>query len=110
LSNAVKYTPNDGKVSIGAEVNDVDNIVRVTVTDSGVGIPEDEIANVFKKFYRVASNNKCAKGTGLGLNLVKKIIEDVHDGKITVKSKVGQGSSFSFDIPLSNNLEKAMAT
>lgn len=109
LSNAVKYTPNGGKVSIGAEVNDADNIVRVTVIDTGVGIPEDEVEKVFNKFYRVSANNKCAKGTGLGLNLVKKIVEDVHDGKIFVTSKVGQGSRFSFDIPLSNNLEKVTA-
>jgi len=100
LSNAVKYTPSGGAVRIQTEVNEIDEVVRVTVTDTGVGIPADEVAHVFDKFYRVRANNKQASGTGLGLNLVKQIIEKVHDGRVFVTSQVGVGSTFGFELPL----------
>jgi two-component system phosphate regulon sensor histidine kinase PhoR len=100
LSNAVKYTQPGGSVNIKTEVDESSSLVRVNVTDTGVGIPEDEIEHVFDKFYRVGANKKQAKGTGLGLNLVKQIIEKVHDGRVFVKSKVGVGSTFGFELPL----------
>ena len=100
LSNAVKYTPSGGSVKIETEVDETDNIARLSVTDTGVGIPEDEIEHVFDKFYRVGANKKQAEGTGLGLNLVKQIIEKVHDGRVFVMSKVGVGSTFGFELPL----------
>ena len=100
LSNAVKYTPSGGTVTIGTEVDEGASLVRVSVTDTGVGIPEGEIEHVFDKFYRVGANKKQAKGTGLGLNLAKQIVEKVHDGKIFVTSRVGVGSTFGFELPL----------
>ena len=100
LSNAVKYTPSGGSVKIKTEVDERAALVRVSVTDTGVGIPENEIEHVFDKFYRVGANKKQAKGTGLGLNLVKQIVEKVHDGRIFVISKVGMGSTFGFELPL----------
>ncbi|MBN1359918.1 MAG: PAS domain S-box protein [Sedimentisphaerales bacterium] len=100
LSNAVKYTPAGGSVRIETHVNEADGLARVTVTDTGVGIPADEVEHVFDKFYRVAANNKQAKGTGLGLNLVKQIVEKVHDGRVFVTSQVGVGSTFGFELPL----------
>lgn len=100
LSNAVKYTPSGGSVRIETTVDESASLARVTVTDTGVGIPEDEIQHVFEKFYRVGANNKQAKGTGLGLNLVKQIVEKVHDGRVFVTSQVGVGSTFSFELPL----------
>jgi two-component system phosphate regulon sensor histidine kinase PhoR len=100
LSNAVKYTPSGGSVKIGTEVDEGASLVRVIVTDTGVGIPEDEIEHVFDKFYRVGANKKQAKGTGLGLNLVKQIVEKIHDGKLFVTSQVGVGSTFGFELPL----------
>lgn len=100
LSNAVKYTPSGGAVKIETEVDEHAKLVRVSVTDNGVGIPEGEIEHVFDKFYRVRANEKHAKGTGLGLNLVKQIIEKVHKGRVFVKSKVGVGSTFGFELPL----------
>jgi two-component system phosphate regulon sensor histidine kinase PhoR len=100
LSNAVKYTPCGGQVRIETEVDEIENVARVSVTDTGVGIPEDEVKHVFDKFYRVDANSSQAKGTGLGLNLVKQIIEKVHNGKIFVKSKQGVGSTFGFELPL----------
>ncbi|MBN2137288.1 MAG: PAS domain-containing protein [Sedimentisphaerales bacterium] len=100
LSNAVKYTPSGGTVTIKTDVDEIERLAKVTVTDTGVGIPEDEVEHVFEKFYRVKANNKQAKGTGLGLNLVKQIVEKVHDGRVFVTSKVNQGSTFGFELPL----------
>jgi len=108
LSNAVKYTPAGGRVTIGTEVDEAAGFVRVAVTDTGVGIPEDEVGRVFDKFYRVAANNKQAKGTGLGLNLVKQIVEKVHGGRVFVTSKVGVGSTFGFELPLARTREAAL--
>jgi two-component system phosphate regulon sensor histidine kinase PhoR len=103
LSNAVKYTPNGGRVSIETEVDEIAKVVRAKISDTGVGIPEDEIEHVFDKFYRVKANDKQAKGTGLGLNLVKQIVEKVHEGRVFVISKAGQGSTFGFELPLAVN-------
>ncbi len=100
LSNAVKYTPAGGSVRVETNVDDAASLVRVTVTDTGVGIPDDEIEHVFDKFYRVGANNKQAKGTGLGLNLVKQIVEKLHEGRVFVSSQVGVGSTFGFELPL----------
>jgi two-component system phosphate regulon sensor histidine kinase PhoR len=99
LSNAVKYTPAGGRVTVGIEVEEAARLVRATVTDTGAGIPADEIGHLFEKFYRVSANNKLAKGTGLGLNLVKQIVEKVHGGRVFVTSQVGVGSTFGFELP-----------
>jgi two-component system phosphate regulon sensor histidine kinase PhoR len=100
LSNAVKYTPEKGTISVHTDVDDADCVVRVTVTDTGVGIPEKDIDHVFDKFYRVDANKKYAKGTGLGLNLVKQIVEKVHGGRVFLTSKINEGSTFGFELPL----------
>lgn len=100
LSNAVKYTPKQGRVTVDCEVNESDQVVRVQVTDTGVGIPPEDIPRLFEKFYRVEANKKMAKGTGLGLNLVKQMVEKVHQGKVFVRSEQGKGSTFGFEMPL----------
>ncbi|MHC4149556.1 MAG: sensor histidine kinase [Planctomycetota bacterium] len=100
LSNAVKYTPSGGGISVETQVDEAAGTVRVSVTDTGVGIPEDEVEHVFEKFYRVKANKGQAKGTGLGLNLVKQIVEKVHDGRVFVRSGLGKGSTFGFELPL----------
>ncbi len=100
LSNAVKYTPAGGTITVGLEVNEADGRLTVSVSDTGVGIPPEELGRVFEKFYRVQANNHMAKGTGLGLNLVKQIVETVHGGRVFVSSVVGQGSTFGFELPL----------
>jgi len=109
LSNAVKYTPSGGSVRIETTVDESASIARVTVADTGVGIPADEIEHVFDKFYRVGANKKQAKGTGLGLNLVKQIIEKVHDGRVFVTSQVGVGSTFGFELPLATRQSAGIA-
>jgi len=100
LSNAVKYTPSGGAIKIETAVDEIAGIARVSITDTGVGIPPGELEHVFDKFYRVDANKKQAKGTGLGLNLVKQIVERVHDGRVFVTSEPGVGSTFGFELPL----------
>ncbi len=100
LSNAVKYTPSGGHITVQSDVNDVDGTVTVSVTDTGVGIPAEDLDKLFGKFYRVEANKNFAKGTGLGLNLVKQIVETLHGGRVFVRSQQGKGSTFGFIVPL----------
>ena len=109
LSNAIKYTTPGGSVKVETEMDEAAGMGRVCVTDTGVGIPEDEIQHLFGKFYRVEANKKHAKGTGLGLNLVKQIIENIHGGRVFVRSSVGKGSTFGFELPLATSA-KARST
>jgi signal transduction histidine kinase len=96
INNAIKYTPK-GKIFVRAMKSE--NQVQVDISDTGCGIPENALDRIFDEFYRVDSSlNQDVKGTGLGLALVKNIIE-AHKGKIWVKSKVGEGSTFSFTLP-----------
>jgi two-component system phosphate regulon sensor histidine kinase PhoR len=100
LSNAVKYTSSGGSVTIQTEVDDTASLISVSITDTGVGISKDKLEHIFDRFYRVDENKSCAKGTGLGLNLVKQIVEKVHNGRVFVHSKPGAGSTFGFELPL----------
>ena len=98
LGNAVKFTPEKGKITIKAHKEG--GFVQVDIKDSGIGVPMDALAKIFDEFYRVDNPvNQEVKGTGLGLSLVKYIIE-AHKGKIWVESKLGQGSTFSFTLPI----------
>jgi two-component system phosphate regulon sensor histidine kinase PhoR len=103
VSNSIKYTPAGGKVTVAISVDQQGRKVNVSVTDSGVGIPVEDLPRLFEKFYRVPGHKKLAKGTGLGLNLVKQIIETVHGGKVSVTSEVGIGSTFTFSLPMADN-------
>lgn len=97
LSNAVKYTPRGGKVTLRSRL--ADHEVHIEVEDTGVGLSEEDCTKVFDKFYRVDKDKNMAAGTGLGLPLARHIVEDVHSGHLTVRSKVGVGSTFSITIP-----------
>ncbi len=96
ISNALKFTPKGGRVSVEARRDG--ERARVTVTDTGVGIPEEARARIFTPFERVA-NPLRATGTGLGLTISKAIVER-HGGRIGVESQPGKGSVFFFDLPL----------
>ncbi len=99
IGNAVKYTPEGGRITLIVDNDETSRSVLVTVADTGLGIPPEAIENVFSKFYRIESYKRVAKGTGLGLNLVKHIVETVHHGQVGVESEVGMGSRFWFTIP-----------
>src|SRR5262249_32795258 len=91
LSNALKFTPERGRINVGASVNG--GLVEVSVADTGVGIaPEDQEA-AFEEFRQVGSADKKVEGTGLGLALCRKFVE-LHGGRIWVESEVGKGSTF----------------
>lgn len=97
IGNALKFTPAKGKISVSARKTDHE--VQVDITDTGCGIPREAQEAIFEEFYRVDNLiNQQVKGTGLGLALVKHIIE-AHQGKIWLKSKEGAGSTFSFTLP-----------
>jgi len=99
VNNAVKYSPDGGTVTLSTRVEG--GFALVSVSDTGIGIPPDEIGHVFERFRRVRSGAaQSIPGTGLGLTIVKQIVE-MHGGKIWVESAVGHGSSFHFTIPLS---------
>ncbi len=100
VSNAMKYTPSGGTVTVGVTVDDRRKVAICEVSDTGLGIPAEDLPRIFDKFYRVQANSKLAKGTGLGLTLVKHIVETVHEGKLSVTSEVGKGSTFSFELPV----------
>ncbi len=96
LSNALKFTPEGGRIDVGAGVHD--GVAEIAVTDTGVGIaPEDQEA-VFEEFRQVGTADKKVEGTGLGLALSRKFIE-LHGGRIWVESEVGKGSTFRFTLP-----------
>ena len=97
LSNALKFTPEGGQISVSATVQD--GVAEISVTDTGVGIaPEDQQA-VFDEFRQVGTAAKRVEGTGLGLAISRKFIE-LHGGEIWVTSQVGTGSTFAFTLPL----------
>lgn len=98
VSNAIKYSPDGGKITIGGEIDD--QSVTIFVRDQGVGITESDQEHVFDLFYRVdGALSRKTQGTGLGLYLAKAIVE-AHGGLIHVKSKPGTGSTFYFTLPL----------
>jgi signal transduction histidine kinase len=97
LSNAIKFTPEGGRIEVGAVPRD--GAVEVSVSDTGVGIaPEDQEA-IFEEFRQVGTAAKKVEGTGLGLALSRKFVE-LHGGRIWVRSQVGEGSTFTFTIPI----------
>ena len=100
ISNAVKYTPEGGDVHVRVTPHEKKQTITIAVRDTGVGIPEDALPHMFEKFFRVETSEKMAKGTGLGLNLVKHIAETVHGGTVRLTSKVGEGSTFEMELPL----------
>jgi two-component system, OmpR family, phosphate regulon sensor histidine kinase PhoR len=96
LDNAIKYTPALGTVTISAE--DAGSLVKLSVTDTGSGIPPKDLPRIFERFYRVdAARSRDQGGTGLGLSIVKHIVQ-LHGGDVSVESMPGRGSRFSFTL------------
>jgi signal transduction histidine kinase len=96
LSNAIKFTPENGKVLVTAKKKDGE--ITISVSDTGIGISKEMYESIFNPFMQVDSSNKREYGgTGLGLALVKQLVE-MHGGKIWVESEEGKGSTFTFTI------------
>ena len=100
ISNAIKYSPENGRIKVRAEIARDPNYIEVSVEDQGCGIPEEHQKKIFERFYRVENDTHTVKGTGLGLHLVKITIEKHHRGQVFVKSKPGEGSTFGFRLPI----------
>ncbi|MBI4304278.1 MAG: HAMP domain-containing histidine kinase [Chloroflexi bacterium] len=101
IDNATKFTPERGQIKVSARP-DGTNVV-IEVSDSGIGIPPEEYEKVFQPYYQIKKTSNLGKmknhgGTGLGLAIAKSLVE-LHNGKIWLKSTVGQGSSFFFSLP-----------
>ena len=97
LDNAEKYTPESPNIVISSK--NVKDGVEFSIQDNGIGMSKDSLKLIFEKFYRVHTGNiHDVKGFGLGLSYVKAMV-DAHHGKITVKSEVGKGSTFSVFLP-----------
>jgi two-component system phosphate regulon sensor histidine kinase PhoR len=103
ICNAVKYTPAGGRITVRTQASGRE--VSVEVEDTGVGIAKVDCEKIFEKFYRVPDSKEMADGTGLGLPLVKHIVEDVHGGRIEVHSTPGQGSLFRITLAAAATVE-----
>ncbi len=98
IENAIAHTGKGGKVTATASKRN--NIVSISITDTGEGIPSEELQLIFERFYRIdKSRARTTGGSGLGLTIAKRLVE-VHGGTISVKSQLGKGSSFSFTLPI----------
>ena len=103
IENAVNYSPEHTKVSIVTKRNG--NLVDISVTDQGIGIAESDLNRIFERFYRVdPARSRLTGGTGLGLSIVKHVALN-HGGDVKVWSKVGVGSTFTLQLPLSRDEE-----
>ena len=106
LGNAVKFTPNGGRIELAARL--ADGKVRVEVRDNGPGIPPDEQKRIFEAFYRLRESGKKSEGTGLGLAITQRLVE-LHGGELGLDSHLGQGSCFYFSLPATPSVKQSLA-
>ena len=98
ISNALKFSPQGGEITVSIEENKDE--LKVNVSDNGIGILEKDLSHIFEKFYRASNaSSEAIGGTGLGLAIVKYIVES-HGGRIWAESKLGEGSTFTFTLPV----------
>lgn len=100
LSNAIKYSPAGKRIKIRAERARVGDYIEVSVEDQGPGIAEEHLSKIYDRFFRIENDTHTIKGTGLGLHLVKIAIEKHHFGQVFVTSKLNEGSTFGFRLPI----------
>ena len=96
FSNAVKYSPEGGVIRVAGEI--ADDYYQVSVEDQGIGMTPEQVDKIFDKFYRVDASSMAIEGTGLGMTIVKHIVE-AHGGKVWVESELGRGTTVRFTIP-----------
>lgn len=100
LSNAIKYSPDGGRIKIRAERARVGELVEISIEDQGPGISDEYQSKIFDRFFRIENDTHTIKGTGLGLHLVKISVEKHHNGQVFVQSKLNEGSTFGFRLPI----------
>ena len=100
LDNALKHTPEDGNVTLIARSDSPSGTVSVVVTDTGQGIPADDLSRIFERFYRVDKSRAAGHGYGIGLAITKEIVQ-AHSGAIKAESVVGLGTKFTVRLPVS---------
>lgn len=98
ISNAINYTPEGGRVTVCLENKVAEQVVAVIVADTGIGIPQEHLTQIFQPFFRVPNEVGSVKGSGLGLAISKEIV-DLHGGTLTVESETGKGSRFIVRLP-----------
>ena len=100
LDNAIKFTPEGGKIMVQVNLAPSGDLVEMHVRDNGIGIPSADLPRIFERFYRVDKvRSREQGGTGLGLAIVKHIVE-AHRGRVEVGSVLGQGSEFTVILPI----------
>lgn len=98
LSNAIKFTPKGGNISV--RIHDCGNTVSISVSDTGIGIPQDKMDEIFQRFSQINSMfTRQHEGSGIGLSIVKSLVE-MHKGSVTVESKVGKGTTLNINLPV----------
>ncbi len=104
LSNAFKFTPDEGQISVKVWHEPDNELCHIEVKDNGIGIPEEQLSNIFERFYQVEKSQEWARkgGTGIGLTLTKNIMEQ-HQGTVKVRSKLNEGSVFTVSLRLGEN-------
>ncbi len=100
IGNSIKYTPNGGKIEVNASmISEGKYSYKITVSDNGIGIPEENLPRIFERFYRVdKARNSDVGGTGLGLSISKEIV-DAHHGDISIRSRKGEGTTVTVLLP-----------
>jgi two-component system OmpR family sensor kinase/two-component system sensor histidine kinase BaeS len=101
ISNALRHTPNDGTISITAELPITNHALRITIKDTGEGIASEDLPFIFDRFWRGDKSRTGRINSGLGLAIAKQLIE-AHDGEIKVESEVGKGTTFVIELPSTN--------
>jgi len=106
VSNALKYTPENGQITIGGELNQANpedpgslKVVHIWIQDTGIGIPQEEQDKIFQRYYRTDQSKEMASGTGLGLNITKSLVE-MQGGRIWFESASQKGTTFHFTTPI----------
>jgi len=105
LSNAMKFTPSGGKITVGLFYDPHEQTITLNVSDTGIGIPEVEVSQIFDRFYQVKKQKDTNTGSGIGLHLVKEYVT-LHKGTIEVASRLNEGSTFTVKLPTNLQLEE----
>jgi len=103
IGNALKFTPANGTITVSAELRGDMGVIEISVSDTGIGISPEDLPKIFDKFYQVGERvSTDVSGTGIGLTIAKEIVE-LHRGRIWVDSEKGQGTKFTFTLPLTDS-------